>query len=133
MPRDEARDDTTRYLCAAAHLDHEFANEAIREFLVEDTRPVPASAGVDAAAVLGEAVAARTRRKLRDIGADRAAGRDARSSPRSSCWSAGSCWPCCSASRAVATARPQARTAGEAGACTWSAASALAGVAIGWP
>lgn len=63
-----ARDDTTRYLCAAAHLDKEFANEAIREFLVEDTRPVPPSAGVDAAAVLGEAVAARTRRKLRDIG-----------------------------------------------------------------
>ena len=64
----EDRDDTTRYLCAAAHLDEEFANETIREFLVEDTRPVPPSAGVDAAAVLGEAVAARTRRKLRDIG-----------------------------------------------------------------
>jgi hypothetical protein len=64
----EARDDTTRYLCAAAHLDKEFANETIREFLVEDTRPVPPSAGVDTAAVLGEAVAARTRRKLRDIG-----------------------------------------------------------------
>jgi hypothetical protein len=65
---DAARDDTTRYLCAAAHLDKDFANEAIREFLVEDTRPVPPSAGVDAAAVLGEAVAARTRRKLRDTG-----------------------------------------------------------------
>ncbi|MGB3441512.1 MAG: hypothetical protein WBA97_22420 [Actinophytocola sp.] len=64
----EARDDTTRYLCAAAHLDKEFANEAIREFLVEETRPVPPSAGIDAGAVLGEAVAARTRRKLRDIG-----------------------------------------------------------------
>jgi len=62
------RDDTTRYLCAAAHLDKEFANATIREFLVEDTRPVPPSAGIDAAAVLGEAVAARTRRKLRDIG-----------------------------------------------------------------
>jgi hypothetical protein len=62
------RDDTTRYLCAAAHSDKEFANETIREFLVEDTRPIPPSTGIDAAAVLGEAVAARTRRKLRDIG-----------------------------------------------------------------
>lgn len=62
------RDDITRYLCAATHLDKEFANEAIREFLVEGTRPVPPSSGVDAGAVLGEAVAARTRRKLRDLG-----------------------------------------------------------------
>lgn len=61
------RDDTTRYLCAAAHLDPDYANKAIREFLVEDTRPAPLSPGVDVAAVLGEAVAARTRRKLRDI------------------------------------------------------------------
>jgi len=63
----QGRDDTTRYLCAAAHLDADYANEAIREFLVEDTRQVPPSAGLDVAAVLGEAVAARTRRKLRDI------------------------------------------------------------------
>lgn len=61
-----SRDDTTRYLCAAAHLDREFANSAIKEFLVEPTRAVPASPGVNAAAVLGEAVAARTRRKLVD-------------------------------------------------------------------
>ncbi|OLF17151.1 hypothetical protein [Actinophytocola xanthii] len=60
------RDDTTRYLCAAAHEDSTFANQAIREFLVEDTRPVPPAPGVDAPAVLGEAIAARTRRKLRD-------------------------------------------------------------------
>jgi hypothetical protein len=60
------RDDTTRYLCAAAHMDPDYANAAIRECLVEDTRPIPASTGVDAGAVLGEAVAARTRRKLRD-------------------------------------------------------------------
>ncbi|MFC4857699.1 hypothetical protein [Actinophytocola glycyrrhizae] len=61
------RDDTTRYLCAAAHLDPAFGDGAIREFLVEPTRPVSASPGVDAAAVLAEAVAARTRRKLRDL------------------------------------------------------------------
>lgn len=61
------RDDTTRYLCAAAHMDPAFADGAIREFLIEATRPAPTSPGVDAAAVLGEAVAARTRRKLRDL------------------------------------------------------------------
>ncbi len=60
------RDDTTRYLCAAAHLDDDFADEAIREFLVEPTRAVPPTPGVHAGAVLAEAVAARARRKIRD-------------------------------------------------------------------
>lgn len=60
------RDDTTRYLCAAAHLDDDFADDAIREFLVEPTRAVPPTPGVRAGAVLAEAVAARARRKLRD-------------------------------------------------------------------
>jgi hypothetical protein len=60
------RDDTTRYLCAAAHLDATFADRAIREFLVEPTRAVPPAPGVNAPAVLAEAVAARARRKLRD-------------------------------------------------------------------
>jgi hypothetical protein len=49
-------------------MDSEFTDSAIREYLIEKTRPVPASPGVDAAAVLGEAVAARTRTKLRDTG-----------------------------------------------------------------
>lgn len=61
------RDDTTRYLCAAAHLDPGYATEAIKEFLVEPTRAVPPSPGVDAGAVLTEAVAARTRRKVVDL------------------------------------------------------------------
>jgi hypothetical protein len=59
-------DDTTRYLCAAAHLDARFADGAIREFLTEPTRVVPPVAGVRAGAVLAEAVAARARRKVRD-------------------------------------------------------------------
>lgn len=59
-------DDTTRYLCAASHLDRDYADEAIREFLVEPTRPIPPSPGFDSTSVLMEAVAARTRRKLRD-------------------------------------------------------------------
>lgn len=60
------RDDTTRFLCGAAHRDEEFADSAIREYLVEATRSIPRSPGVNAGAVLREAVAARTRRKARD-------------------------------------------------------------------
>jgi hypothetical protein len=61
-----SRDDTTRYLCAAAHLNPSYADAAIKEFLVEPTRSVPPSPGVNAAAVLAEALAARARTKLRD-------------------------------------------------------------------
>ena len=60
------RDDTTRFLCGAAHRDEEFTDSAIREYLVEATRSIPRSPGVNAGAVLREAVAARTRRKVRD-------------------------------------------------------------------
>lgn len=60
------RDGVTRYLCAAAHLDRKFADDAIREFLTEPTRAFAPSPGVDGAAVLREAVAARTRRRVRD-------------------------------------------------------------------
>lgn len=59
-------DGTTRYLCAAAHLDEEFCDEAIAECLVEPVRAIPPSPGVDSAAVLREAVAAQTRRRIRD-------------------------------------------------------------------
>jgi len=56
-------DDTTRYLCAASYLDPAYGKRAIKEFLVEPTRPVPPSTGVDAGRVLTEAVRARARRK----------------------------------------------------------------------
>jgi hypothetical protein len=59
-------DDTTRYLCAAAYLDPAYATRAITEFLVEPTRPVPPSTGLDAGRVLTEAVRARARRKNYD-------------------------------------------------------------------
>lgn len=61
-----SRDESTRYLCAAAHLDPDFANAAIREFLVESTRAVAPSPGVNSGAVLREAIAARSRRRTRD-------------------------------------------------------------------
>lgn len=57
---------TTRYLCAAAHLDQRFCDEAIAEYLVEPMRAIPPSPGVDSAAVLREAVAAQLRRRIRD-------------------------------------------------------------------
>jgi len=59
-------DGTTRYLCAAAHLDEAFCDEAITEFLVEPVRAIPPSPGVDSAAVLREVVAAQTRRRIRN-------------------------------------------------------------------
>ncbi len=61
-----ALDGTTRYLCAAAHLDEEFCDAAVAEFLVEPVRAIPPSPGVDSAVVLREAVAAQTRRCIRD-------------------------------------------------------------------
>ncbi|MEQ0564179.1 hypothetical protein ABJI51_34280 [Amycolatopsis sp. NEAU-NG30] len=59
-------DDTTRYLCAASYLDPGYSRRAITEFLVEPTRPVPPSPGLDAGRVLTEAVRARARRKNYD-------------------------------------------------------------------
>lgn len=66
VPVAPVSDGTTRYLCAAAHLDEKFCDEAIAEFLVEPVRAIPPSPGVDSAAVLREAVAAQTRRRIRD-------------------------------------------------------------------
>ncbi|QUQ62826.1 zinc ribbon domain-containing protein [Kutzneria sp. CA-103260] len=60
------RDNTTRYLCAAAQLSEGYANSAIREFLVEPLRAIPPAPGVDTTAVLREAVASRARRRIRD-------------------------------------------------------------------
>lgn len=65
-PRPPTEDGTTRYLCAATHLDPVFADRAITEYLTEDVRAIPPSPGLNTAAVLREAVAARTRREIRD-------------------------------------------------------------------
>lgn len=59
-------DNTTRYLCAAVHRDSAYCEEAIGEFLVEPVRALPPSTGADSAAVLRDAVAAHTRRRVRD-------------------------------------------------------------------
>ncbi len=59
-------DDATRYLCAASHLDPAYNTRVLKEFLVEPTRPIPPSPGVNAGRVLTEAVRARARRKNYD-------------------------------------------------------------------
>lgn len=66
VERPERPDDTTRYLCAAVHLDPAYGNRALKEFLAEPTRPVPPSPGLDAGRVLAEAVRARIRSKSFD-------------------------------------------------------------------
>ena len=58
------RDDSTRYLCAAAHLSPDYADAAVAEMLVEPTRATAPSPGIDACAVLTEALIARVRVRL---------------------------------------------------------------------
>ena len=60
-------DNTTRYLAAAAHLDADYCNAALDEFMVERVRSVPPSPGADSSAVLRDAVSARSRRRIRDV------------------------------------------------------------------
>ncbi len=66
VPAARPEDGTTRYLCAAAHRYQLFSDTVLEEFLVEQVRAVPPSPGLDSAAVLREAVAARRRRRVRD-------------------------------------------------------------------
>ena len=66
LPRTE-RDEGTRHLCAAAHLSRDFADAALRELLVEPTRPAAPAPGVDTPAVLTEALAARLRTDVVDV------------------------------------------------------------------
>jgi hypothetical protein len=65
-PQARRRDSVTRYLCAAAHMDAAFGNAVIAEYLTVPTRALPPSPGLDAAAVLRDAVAARKRRRVVD-------------------------------------------------------------------
>jgi hypothetical protein len=62
-----AMTDSTRYLCAAVHLESRLADRAVREILDEEFRAPPWSPGVDLALVLRHAVAAQGRQVLRDV------------------------------------------------------------------
>lgn len=59
-------DETTRLVTAAVHRHEQFCDALIREYLVEEVGAVPPSPGLDAVAVLRDAVAARARRRWRD-------------------------------------------------------------------
>jgi hypothetical protein len=64
---DDAHDEPTRLLCAAAHRRWWFAEAIIRLYLVEEVGAVPPSPGLKAAAVLRDAVAAHFRRRVVDV------------------------------------------------------------------
>lgn len=59
--------DVTRYLCAAVHIDSDFARKAVEQILEEPRRAVASSPGVDLGCVLRHALAARRRQVRRDI------------------------------------------------------------------
>lgn len=65
-PNESRVDRTTRQLVIAAHLSPVFAARVIKEYLAEPRRSLPSSAGLNSAAVVYEAVAAHTRRRIRD-------------------------------------------------------------------
>jgi hypothetical protein len=62
-----ALSETTRYLCAAAHLDSRFARQAIDQLTGNAHRAVAPSPGVDTSTVLRHCFAARRRQILRDV------------------------------------------------------------------
>jgi FHA domain len=59
--------ETTRYLCAASHLDEEFCRHVVAELLEDPFRAVAPSYGVDLPAVAKHALAASRRRLVRDV------------------------------------------------------------------
>lgn len=63
-PLIDPTDEVTRTLAAAVHLDDEFADQLVEEYLSEPKRAIPPSPGVRAAAVLAEAAAAQAGRRL---------------------------------------------------------------------
>jgi hypothetical protein len=67
QPMPAGRTETTRYLCAASHLDEEFGRRVIRHTVEESYRAVAPSLGVDVATVARHALAARRRRFIRDL------------------------------------------------------------------
>lgn len=62
-----AQHDTTRYLCAAAHLNPEFTRRAVREVMVAEHRLPSPPVGFDLPTVLRHCVAARARSMYRDV------------------------------------------------------------------
>jgi hypothetical protein len=59
--------ETTRYLCAAAHLQKDFREHVIRQIVEEDHRAIGECINVDVASVVKHCLAARRRETLRNI------------------------------------------------------------------
>jgi Inner membrane component of T3SS, cytoplasmic domain len=59
--------ETTRYLCAAAHLDASFRNYVIKHVVEEEHKAIGESLGVDAVSVARHCLAARRREMFRNI------------------------------------------------------------------
>jgi hypothetical protein len=66
-PVDWKKTETTRYLCAAAHLDEQFRNSTIRKLMKGKHRAIAVSYGVDMATVLKHCLVARSRTRLRNF------------------------------------------------------------------
>jgi hypothetical protein len=64
---DVARNNATRYLCVAAHVDDQFADSVFNELFGDELRAVAPSFGCDARTVAVHCLAARQRRRTRDI------------------------------------------------------------------
>jgi hypothetical protein len=58
--------ETTRYLCAAVHIDDEFADHVVATLVEQPRRAIAPAYGVDLPAVVRHALAARRRRLIRD-------------------------------------------------------------------
>jgi hypothetical protein len=65
-PRRHTATNVTRLLCAGAHLDRRFATAVISELVDHRDRYAAPAYGYDAVAVLGHALSARRRRRVRD-------------------------------------------------------------------
>lgn len=65
-PLPAAQSETTRYLCAATHLDPQFRHRVLRETINQPFRAVAPNYGMDVAPVARHAVAARRRELVRD-------------------------------------------------------------------
>lgn len=65
-PRRPADHDATRYLCAAAHLDPDFAHRVVRELLVDEHRLPVSHPSLDLLTVVRHCIASRGRRLYRD-------------------------------------------------------------------
>jgi hypothetical protein len=66
-PVDWKKTETTRYLCAAAHLDEKFRNSTIRKLRKGKHRAIAVSYGVDMATVLKHCLVARRRTRIRNL------------------------------------------------------------------